>query len=106
MAAAHIIRQHRPNLLLFHLLDLDSTQHRYGPRTPAAMDSMTNLDSRVRIILDAIEASGMAPRTTVFVVSDHGFKAVKRQIRPNAIFAKLGLLKVEGGKVAGAQVYS
>ena len=35
-AAAHILRQHRPNLLMFHLLNLDSTQHRYGPRTPAA----------------------------------------------------------------------
>ena len=32
MAAAHIIRQHRPNLMLFHLLNLDSTQHRYGPQ--------------------------------------------------------------------------
>ena len=106
LAAAHIIRQHRPNLLLFHLLDLDSTQHRYGPRTPAAMDSMANLDNRVRTILDAIEASGMTPRTTVFVVSDHGFKTVKRQIRPNALFAKEGLLKVEGGKAVGAQVYS
>ena len=29
-----------------------------------------------------------APRTTVFVLSDHGFKAVKRQIRPNAAFLK------------------
>ena len=34
-AAVHILREHRPNLLLFHLLALDSTQHRYGPRTPA-----------------------------------------------------------------------
>ena len=36
-AASHILRRHRPNLLLFHLLNLDSTQHRYGPRTPAAL---------------------------------------------------------------------
>jgi predicted AlkP superfamily pyrophosphatase or phosphodiesterase len=106
MAAAHIIRQHRPNLMLFHLLNLDSTQHRYGPRTPAAMTAMALLDSQVATILQAVQDSGIGPRTTVFVVSDHGFKAVKRQIRPNAVFAKEGLLKAEGGKVVSAQVYS
>jgi predicted AlkP superfamily pyrophosphatase or phosphodiesterase len=106
LAAAHIIRQHRPNLLLFHLLNLDSTQHRYGPRTPAAMDAMAHLDTQVAIILKTIEESGIAARTTVFVVSDHGFKAVKRQIRPNAVFAKAGLLEAEAGKVTAAQVYS
>jgi predicted AlkP superfamily pyrophosphatase or phosphodiesterase len=106
MAAAHIIREHRPNLMLFHLLNLDSTQHRYGPRTPAAMAAMALLDTQVATIMQAVQDSGTGSRTTVFVVSDHGFKAVKRQIRPNAIFAKERLLKVDGGKVASAQVYS
>ena len=106
LAAAHILRQHKPNLLLFHLLDLDSTQHRYGPRTPAAMDSMAHLDSQVATILDAIEKAGLTARTTVFVVSDHGFKAVKRQIRPNVLFGKAGLLTIEAGKITGARVYS
>ncbi len=36
------------------------------------------------------------PRTTIFVLSDHGFKTVKRQIRPNAALMKAGLLKVAG----------
>ena len=105
-AAAHIIRQHKPNLLLFHLLNLDSTHHRYGPRTPAGMTAMALLDAHVATILKAIADAGLTARTTVFVVSDHGFKTVKRQIRPNAIFAKEGLLKAERGKVAAAQVYS
>jgi len=105
-AAAHIIRQHRPNLMLFHLLNLDSTQHRYGPRTPAAANTMTLLDTQVATIVKAVEEAGLAARTTFFVVSDHGFKVVKRQIRPNAAFAKAGLLKIEQGKVAGADAYS
>lgn len=105
-AAAHILRQHRPNLLLFHLLNLDSTQHRYAPRTPAAMDAMAHLDSQVATIVETLEQTGLMTRTTVFVVSDHGFKAVKRQIRPNAAFAKAGLLSVEGNKATAARVYS
>ena len=62
MAAAHIIRQHRPNLMLFHLLNLDSTQHRYGPRTPAAMAAMALLDTQVATILQAVHDAGIGPR--------------------------------------------
>ena len=105
-AAAHILRQHRPNLMLFHLLNLDSTQHTYGPRTPAAMTAMAHLDSQVAAIMKAVEDSGQSSRTTVFVVSDHGFKLVKRQIRPNAAFQKAGLLKVVDGKVTASDAYS
>jgi predicted AlkP superfamily pyrophosphatase or phosphodiesterase len=104
-AAIHLLKAHRPNLLLFHLLNLDSTEHRYGPRTPAAMTAMAHLDSQVARIIDALDETGLAPRTTVFVVSDHGFKLVKRQIRPNAAFLKAGLLETEGGKVTRSQAY-
>ena len=105
-AAAHIVRTHRPNLLLFHLLNLDSTHHRYGPRTQAALTAMAHLDSQVRTVLDAIEQAGLATRTTVIVVSDHGFKLVKRQIRLNAAFAEAGLLTVQDGKVVSTQAYA
>lgn len=106
MAAAHIVRRHRPNLLLFHLLNLDSTHHRYGPRTPAGTTAMAHLDSQVATIVNAVREAGLAGRTTFFIVSDHGFKAVKRQVRPNAAFAKAGLLQVEQDRVTRAQVYS
>ncbi len=104
-AATHIIREHRPNLLLFHLLALDSTQHRYGPRTPEARKAMAELDSGVAAVLDAIERTGLTSRTTVFVVSDHGFKTVKRRIHPNSAFARAGLIQVRDNKVTGADAY-
>ena len=104
-AAAHIIRKHKPNLLLFHLLNLDSTHHRYGPRTHAALTTMAHLDAQVKTILDAIEDAGLASRTTVIVVSDHGFKTVKRLIRVNAALADAGLLQVQDGKVVSCQAY-
>ena len=105
-AAVHILTRHRPNLLMFHLLNLDSTQHRYGPRTPAAMTTMALLDSQVARIVGTLESTGLMPRTTVFVVADHGFKAVRRQIRANAAFMKSGLLTVQDGKVTRAEAYS
>ena len=101
-AAAHIIRQHKPNLLLFHLLNLDSTHHAYGPMTTASYAGMAYADSRVREILDAIEAAGLKDRTTVIVVSDHGFRAVQHNIRPNAVVKDAEIVP-EGGS---AMVYS
>ena len=105
-AAVHILRQHRPNLLLFHLLNLDSVQHRYGPRTPAAMTTMALLDTQVASIVKTLEETGLAPRTTIFVVSDHGFKTVSRQIQPNAALMKAGLLKAQDGKITASEAYS
>jgi len=104
-AAAHIIRQRRPNLMLYHVLTLDSVHHRYGPRTLAGQSTMAALDGHVARILAAIEASGTAARTAVFVVSDHGFRVTKRQIRLNAALAQAGLLTVQDGKIVSSDAY-
>jgi predicted AlkP superfamily pyrophosphatase or phosphodiesterase len=104
-AAVHILREHRPNLLLFHLLALDSTQHRYAPRTPAALTAMAHLDTQVARIVRAIDDAGLTATTTIFVLSDHGFKTVKRQILPNAALMQAGLLTAVDGKITAAQAY-
>src|SRR4051812_7381868 len=104
-AAVQILREHQPNLLLFHLLTLDSTQHRYGPRTQAAMNTMALLDTQVATIVRTLDETGLAATTTLFVLSDHGFKAVKRQILPNAALLKAGLLEVPDKKITKTQAY-
>jgi predicted AlkP superfamily pyrophosphatase or phosphodiesterase len=40
----------------------------------------------------------------VFVVSDHGFKGIKRQIRPNAAFRAQGWLTATGDTITSADV--
>jgi predicted AlkP superfamily pyrophosphatase or phosphodiesterase len=79
-AAAHIIRQHKPNLLLVHFLSLDSVHHTYGPKTLAATSAIAFLDGCVAQILAAIHDAGMADRATVFVVADHGFKKYTKEV--------------------------
>ena len=70
------------------------------------MTTMAHLDAQVARIVDAVEDAGLTARTTFFVVSDHGFKTVKRHIRPNTAFEQAGLLTVTDGKVASADAYS
>ena len=101
-AAVDLIKKHKPNLLLFHLLNLDSVHHRNGPRTEAARGAIAFADSCVARVLNALDEAGMKDRTTVLVVSDHGFKAVPRNIRANAVLAehhldKAAYVMAEGG---------
>ena len=89
-AGAYIIREHKPNLLLFHLLSLDATHHNYGPRTLASYDAIGFLDSCVRQLVDSVHAAGMFERTTFLVVSDHGFKMVTKQIHLISLLNSFG----------------
>jgi predicted AlkP superfamily pyrophosphatase or phosphodiesterase len=70
------------------------------------MATMALLDSHVASIVRTLEETGLAKTTTLFILSDHGFKAVKRQILPNAALLKAGLLEVTDGKVANTQAYT
>ncbi|MGZ4971956.1 MAG: alkaline phosphatase family protein, partial [Limisphaerales bacterium] len=75
-AAVRILEEHKPNLLMFHLLGLDDANHEYGPMSHASLTAMALLDSRVKRIIDVIEQQGLSSSTTIIVVSDHGFRRV------------------------------
>jgi arylsulfatase A-like enzyme len=92
-AATHLIREHKPNLLLVHLLSLDSVHHQAGPRTLAGNAAIAFLDSCVGRLVEAVRATGMTERTTFLVVSDHGFRSYTKQIRPAVALAAAGLGK-------------
>ena len=81
-AAVRILLERKPNLLLFHLLSLDSDSHEYGPMSSAAFTAMAFLDDRVKQILDALRSADLLSRTTILVVSDHGFRKVNRALHP------------------------
>jgi predicted AlkP superfamily pyrophosphatase or phosphodiesterase len=90
-AGAYVIKEHQPDLLLFHLLSLDSEQHQYGPETLAARTAMAFLDSCVEKLVTAVREAGLEDRTTFLIVSDHGFKAYTKQIRPAVALKEAGL---------------
>ncbi len=92
-AAAYIIREHKPDLMLLHFLTLDSTHHTYGPNTLAARDAIGFLDGLIAQVVTAVHDAGLADRTTFLVVSDHGFKAYTKEIRATNALEAAGLDK-------------
>src|SRR5688572_16396688 len=97
--AAHVLKHHSPNVLLVHLVEVDHVEHRFGPKTPDAYWSVSYADDRVRDIWEAVQESKWKDKTTIFVASDHGFFSVKKEIRPNVLLRKAGLL-ADGKKQA------
>ena len=95
-AACFIFEKHRPNLLLFHLLNPDSTQHQYGPGSAAAYTALAYADRLVGDLLDVVRPGDPARRTTVIVTCDHGFKKVAKVIYPNVLLKQAGLLATAG----------
>jgi len=95
-AAIHILERHKPNLLLYHLLALDGTHHTYGPGTPAAATAMAFVDGQVARLMTALERSGLASKTTVVVLADHGFRTARRTIQLNVALRAAGLIRGEG----------
>ncbi len=98
-AAAHIISKHRPNLMLYHPLDLDTVNHRYGPESLAAANAMEYADAQVARLVEAVRDAGLMERATFIVVADHGFRVVKKQINANVLLKAQGWIARDSGGV-------
>lgn len=97
--AAQVLAKHAPNLVMIHLVEPDHVQHRFGPRSAEAYWCVSYADDRIRDLIEAVGRSPRAGKTTIFVCGDHGFFPIRRDIKPNVLLRKLGLIEVTGGKM-------
>ncbi|WP_298860514.1 alkaline phosphatase family protein [uncultured Gimesia sp.] len=97
--ARHLFQNHPPNLLMIHLVEVDHIEHQYGPRSPEAYWSVSYIDDRLRDIAEAIKLSPHGDKTTLVIASDHGFYPITKDIRPNVLLKKAGLLSKEKKQV-------
>lgn len=104
-ATCEVIRQHKPHLTYLHVLNVDGTHHKYGPQTSAGYTAVAFADTCVREVIDAIDDAGIREKTTIFVVSDHGFMTIPKTLQPNVLLRQAGLLTVEGNKVTAARAH-
>jgi predicted AlkP superfamily pyrophosphatase or phosphodiesterase len=96
--AFHLIRTHRPNLLLLHFLITDSTQHQLGPQCPEAYEALGLVDQHLGRLLATLDETALRERTSSLVTADHGFARSYKQVVGSAILSKAGLFETEDGK--------
>jgi predicted AlkP superfamily pyrophosphatase or phosphodiesterase len=92
-----ILHEHRPQLALLHVIDVDHTEHLKGPKSPEAYAAVKMADDEVRQVWEELKRD-FPGKATLFVVSDHGFSPIKRMILPNVILRKAGLIETTGRK--------
>ena len=97
-AASYLIENRMPDLLLVHFLPYDSATHRYGLNSGESKLALENTDALIGDLMSSLERSGQLDRTTIFVISDHGFVDTPRTILPNLMLHYEGFLELDEDK--------
>jgi predicted AlkP superfamily pyrophosphatase or phosphodiesterase len=92
-AAARLLQDERPDLLLVYLPHLDYDPQRFGPEGCPMADRVQELDAACLPLLDAANSTG----ARVWVVSEYGHVQVKLPILINRALRQAGLLHVRPG---------
>ncbi len=98
-----ILEKHRPNLAMLHLVNIDHTEHLEGPQTPEAYAAIKVADGQVREVWETVKEL-YGDKATIIIVSDHGFSPIERQILPNVILRKAGLVETSGDRITDGAV--
>ncbi len=83
----------RPSLIVLWQHNPDLTQHIAGLGTLPALEALSGADINLGRVRAALDSNGIADRTDVIVVSDHGFATVRMTIDLNALLVGAGLKK-------------
>jgi len=97
-SAAHTLKKYRPNLMLMHLIDLDSQKHYHGTQSQATAQALERMDRRLAEMTVATKAAGTYDDTAFLVIGDHGQLDVHYRVRPNNLLRECGLIDLEGGR--------
>jgi len=99
--ALHVLRTRKPNLLLLHLIDHDLATHAHGIGSPEANAALERIDGEIGRIRAALGELGLAEKTLLVIVSDHGYLPGERELHPNALLRQAGLLDTDSkGRIA------
>ncbi len=92
-AAKRAADQGRPALIVFWQHNPDLTQHIAGLGTMPAIEALGMCDNNLMRVRAAIDSLGIADRTDLMVVSDHGFATIKFRVVLSEMLVAAGLKK-------------
>lgn len=97
--AKETIRELKPNLLLLHLVDVDSQKHKYGVKSQETIEALKRHDDRLGEIVEVLKFTGIYNDSTIIALGDHSQIDVSSVIRLNSILVENNLIKVKDNKV-------
>ena len=79
-----------PRFSVLWLGEPDLTQHETAPGAPAALRAIRDSDDNLAAVLAALDRHNVRQTTDLFVVSDHGFSTIEREVELPRILAGAG----------------
>ena len=105
--AIDIIRNHKPDLLLHHIVHLDHARHVHGDHCQEIEDCIKELDIAVGRIVQATKDAGTYEDTNFVFLGDHGQIDVQRVFNLNACLTDMGFIQLGAtGLPASFDAYS
>lgn len=71
-ASVKVIREHKPQIMLVHLPNVDHKGHGYGWSSSEQMQAIAVADQCVGLVLEALKDAGVLEQTLIIITSDHG----------------------------------
>ena len=97
--AAALLAAKRPDFTTVYLTAYDHDQHRFGPDTAEAHETIERIDAVVGRLVTAARAA--RPDITIAIVSDHGFAPTTTEVSLYRPFLDAGLITIgKDGKIA------
>jgi predicted AlkP superfamily pyrophosphatase or phosphodiesterase len=87
----YVLSEVKPDLVINWLTEPDHTQHGIGAGSPGARASIRNDDRELGFLLERLRELGLAARTNIMIVSDHGFSHATAGVDLSGELVKAGL---------------
>lgn len=95
-STVHTIQKKKPNLMLVHLVDLDTQRHHHGFSSVEAHAAIQRHDRRLGEILAALKDVGIYEQTTIVVLGDHSSLDHSKAVKLNVLLKDSGLIQLNG----------
>ena len=70
--AARYILRHKPSLCFIHFSDPDDTGHKYGWGSNEQIQTFSEVDGAIGVVVQAIRDAGIAHQSVLIITADHG----------------------------------
>lgn len=93
--AEELIRHERPEVLFFHLVELDSARHAEGPYGRHVEEALRKIDGWLGRLFAALDEAGTFEETNIVLVSDHGHLGTEQHTNLNVMLIEQGFIRID-----------
>ncbi|HEY2628701.1 MAG TPA: alkaline phosphatase family protein [Usitatibacter sp.] len=93
----YVLPELKPRVVFSWMTEPDHSQHGHGPGSSQAIEAIRNDDAQIGKLLAKLAALGLAERTNIVIVSDHGFSTTDHDVNVGGAFKEAGFATMADG---------